>query len=199
MEYSVVEGKKSNSVNYISEGYRYVKYHENNGTIYLRCTLAKQKGCLSLAKIYTPENLLKMTKNHSHSQCDYGIDSIILTNRIKRAAELSTDNLREVFNIECRDSQEGSFLTLKKLESTLVKRRRLQLPKLPSTPEDLDELLLNSPYSSNHRVTIREGNEVAVIFASDLSLAKLKEAETIHFDATFKVVPRLLYELLLFL
>ena len=94
----MVEGKKSNSVNYISEGYRYVKYHENNCKIDIRCTLAKQKGCLSLAKIYKPENLLKMTKNHSNSQCDYGTDSIILTNRIKRAAELSTDNLREVFN-----------------------------------------------------------------------------------------------------
>ena len=132
--------------------------------MYLRCTLAKQKGCLSLAKIYTPENLLKMTKNHSHSQSMIMTGSIILTNRI-------TDNLREVFNKECRDSQEGSFLTFKKLESTLVKRRRLQFPKLPSTPEEF-------------------------IFASDLSLAKLKEAETIHFDATFKAVPRLFYQLL---
>ena len=48
-----------------------------------------------------------------------------------------------------------------------------------------------SPYSSNHRVTIREGNEIAVIFASDVSLAKLKEAETIHFDATLKAVTSL--------
>ena len=85
-----------------------------------------------------------MTKNHSHSQCDS--DSIILT---KRAAELSTDNLPEVFNKECRDSQEVSFLTFKKLESTLVKRRRLQLPKLPSTLEDLDELLMNSKFLSS--------------------------------------------------
>ena len=85
MNLSFPEGKKLNSVNYISDGYRYVKYHENNGTIYLRCTLAKQKGCLSLAKIYTPENLLKITKitvffNVIMEQ------NIILTNRIKRAA-----------------------------------------------------------------------------------------------------------------
>ena len=85
-------------------------------------------------------------------------------------------------------------MIFKKLESTMVKRRRLQLPKLPSTPEELDELLMNSPYSRNHRVTIREGNEIAVIFASNQSLAKLKEAETTHFDATFKVVPRLFYQ-----
>ena len=65
MEYSVVEGKKSNSVNYISEGYRYVKCHENNGTIYLRCTLAKQKGCYTdLPKVFVQT----LISNHISSQ-----------------------------------------------------------------------------------------------------------------------------------
>ena len=106
----------------ISEG---LLYHENNGTIYLRCTLAKQKGCIGLAKIDTADSLLEMTKTHNHSHCEHITDNIILTNRIKRAAEFSTDNLREVFNKECRDSQGASSLTFKKLESTLVKLRRL--------------------------------------------------------------------------
>ena len=87
-------------------------------------------------------------------------------------------------------------MAFKKLDSTLVKRIRLQLPKLLPTPEDLDEVLMNSLYSSNHRVTIGEGNEIDVIFDSDLSLARLNEAETIHLDSTFKVVSRLFNQVL---
>ena len=32
MEFSIVEGKKLNSLNYMSDGYRYNKYNESNGT-----------------------------------------------------------------------------------------------------------------------------------------------------------------------
>ena len=69
----------------------------------------------------------------------------------------------------------------------MSKRRRIELPKLPSSAEEFSELVIQSPFSSNHRLTIREGNETAVLFASDQMITKLKEAETVHFDATFKV------------
>ena len=70
------------------------------------------------------------------------------------------------------------------------------MPKLPSSAEEFSELVIRSPFSSNHRLTIREGNETAVLFASDQMITKLNEAETVHFDATFKVVPRIFYQLL---
>ena len=47
----------------------------------------------------------------------------------------------------------------------------------------------------NYRLTIRECNESAVVFATDLMISKLIDDQTIHFDATFKVVPRLFYQL----
>ena len=50
MDFSIVEGKKLNSTNYISGGYRYTKNPESNGTIYLKCTLARQNACEGLAK-----------------------------------------------------------------------------------------------------------------------------------------------------
>ena len=68
-----------------------------------------------------------MTKAHNHSRIEYKSESIILANRIKRAAAVSTNNLREVFNDECRNSSAGSSISLKQLESTLCKRRRLDL------------------------------------------------------------------------
>ena len=45
-------------------------------------------------------------------------------------------------------------------------------------------------------LTIKCGNDIAVAFATELMMARLSEAETIHFDATFKVVPNIFYQLL---
>ena len=56
--------------------------------------------------------------------------------------------------------------------------------------------MLNSSFSSNHRLTVREGNEIALVYATDLLISKLIVVETIHFDVTFKVVPHLFYQLL---
>ena len=195
MEFSIVEGKRQNSLNYSSDGYRYVKYRESNGTIYLRCTLSKKWSCHGLAKISSTTNLLEVTKSHSHSKDDYKSESIVLSNSIKRSAEVSTENLREIFNNECRDSPAGCTLTFRQLESTMVKRRRKDLPKLPSTCVEFAELLPDSPFSGNHRFTVREGNEAALVFATDLLISKLPLIETIHFDGTFKVVPHLFYQL----
>ena len=122
-------------------------------------------------------------------------DSIVLANRIKRTAESSTDGLREIFNNESRNAPGASSLTFKKLESSMCKRRRLELPKLPISPEEFVELLIDSPFSSNHRLTIRDGNDTAILFATDLMISKLLETDTIHFDGTFKVVPHIFYQL----
>ena len=81
MEFSIVEGKKLNSLNCMSDGYRYNK----------------------------------------------------------------TENLREIFNIECRSSSRTS-LSFKAIESTLSKRRRIELPKLASSAEEFSELVLQSPF-----------------------------------------------------
>ena len=97
-----------------------------------------------------------------------------------------------MFNNECRSSSAGSSLTFMQLESSMRKRWKLDLPKLPSTQE---LLLLESPFSHNYRFSIRNANGTAVVFATDILLSKLIEAETIHFDATFKVVPHIFYQL----
>ena len=131
---------------------------------------------------------MNITKQHDHSPNEHNSESISIVNKIKRAAEVSTENLREVFNKECRNSPGASSLTFKMIEKTLSKRRKLQIPKLPSSPEEFDELLVQSLYSGNYRLTVKEGSEVAVVFATD-------QIEVIHLDATFKVVPRLFYQL----
>ena len=126
-------------------------------------------------------------------------DSIVFANRIKRTVESSTDGLREIFNNESRNAPGASPLKFKKLESSMCKRRMVELPKLPISPEEFVELLIESPFSRNHRLTIRDGNDTAILFATELMISKLVEIDTIHFDGTFKVVPHIFTSFLPFL
>ena len=102
----MVEGKRLHSFNFTSEGYRYTKYRESDGIVYLRCTLAKQCTCGGLAKVDTAINLLGITREHNHSQDEYKSDSIVQANRIKRKADSSTDYLREMLTMNLAILQE---------------------------------------------------------------------------------------------
>ena len=82
MEFSIIEGKLFNSLNYLSDGYRYTKNRESNGNIYLRCTLAKQCNYLGFAKITAKRYLLDVTKAHNHSRSEYMPDSIVQANTL---------------------------------------------------------------------------------------------------------------------
>ena len=65
MEYSLVEGKKLNSTNYESEGFRYVKSRECETTIYLKYALFRTHSCLSIGRIDKITNQFEVTRVHS--------------------------------------------------------------------------------------------------------------------------------------
>ena len=66
MEYSVIEGKKLNSKNYESEGFRYVKARECEGSIYIKCALFRTNSCPCIGRIDKATNLMNLT--HIHNQ-----------------------------------------------------------------------------------------------------------------------------------
>ena len=61
---------------------------------------------------------------------------------------------------------------------------------------EFDKYLRESKYSDNHLKAVIETDQVAIIFGSSYMLSKLNSSTDIHFDATFKIVPRLFYQLL---
>ena len=77
----------------------------------------------------------------------------------------------------------------------MYKRRRISQPKLPRNVFEFDELLRESQYSDNFLKTVIETDQVAIIFGSSYMLSMLNSSTEIHFDATFKVVPRLFSQL----
>ena len=172
MEYSVIEGKKLNSNNYECQGFRNIKSREHCNT-----------------------NLLQLTSPHCHDPgADYS-GKIIITNTIKRKAENSTTKLRELFNECCRESDAASSVTFRSLESSMYKRRRILQPKLPSSALEFDSFMQESQYYTNHIQTIIYKDQVAVIWGSSQMVNCLRNTTDIQLDATFKVVPRLFYQL----
>ena len=108
----------------------------------------------------------KFTRNFKCSQPEANANNdekIIISNQIKRKAEISSCNLRELFNETCRESLGASCVTFKKLESSIYKRRRISQPKLPSNVNEFDKYLRESKYSDNHFKTVIERDQVAII------------------------------------
>ena len=87
------------------------------------------------------------------------------------------------------------------IESSMYKRRRLNQPAIPSAPDTAGDALLSSRHALvNGRPFYRgladdDDNRSALTFATDEQLMALKEADHVYFDATFKIVPAIYYQL----
>ncbi|KAI6657091.1 hypothetical protein LOD99_15877 [Oopsacas minuta] len=197
MEYSVIEGKKIGSVNYECQSFRYIQSSSSSTSIYLRCTLwrCKEIECHGTGRIHLTTNLFYLKKDHNHPEASYESSVIVLNNRIKRAAESSTGNLREIFDDVTSTDQAGALVSYRSVRNTMVKRRRLELPGNPLTPEQFEVMIKQTRFSHFFRTMIISSEGFAALFWSDFMFESLKNTDAINFDATFFVVPKLFYQL----
>ena len=114
---------------------------------------------------------------------------------MKRAAETSSERLREVFNETCREDPFRNMISFQEIESSMCKRRRCLLPSLPKDATDFSEVIVASPFRHLYRGTVKHDGAVAVILAADSMLGKASNADIIQFDATFYTVPSIFYQL----
>ena len=195
MNFEVVEGKRLNSFHYQSGGYLYLKVRASKNFTYVRCTLYKNPGCKGFAKIDHDSNTLSLTHEHDHDENAYRQNEFVLKNKLKRAAETSSERLRQVFNETCRQDPAKISVTFRQMESSMCKRRRKLLPPLPLNPENFCHLIPDSPFVHLFKGSVNSDGAYAVIFASDFMLMKLKVADRIQFDATFYTVLSIFYQL----
>ena len=99
MEYSVVEGREVNTVNYASGGFLYVKVRSSQSCTYIKCSLNRASGCPGYAHINHVSNTLNVTHEHVHDENAYKHSEFALRNKLKRAAESSSEKLRQVLMI----------------------------------------------------------------------------------------------------
>ena len=197
MEYKIIEGKKLGSRNFECEGYRFTLSSQSETSIYLRCTLwrCRERFCQGTGRIDRLLNLLYIKQIHNHTEAAYKSNIIALNNRLKRAAETSTDNLRHVFDDVTSTDQAGALVTYKDVRNTMVKRRRLELPGNPKTTEEFENMIMQTRFSKVFRSMIILTDGLAAIFWSDRMFEYLKACDLINYDGTFYVVPKLFYQL----
>ena len=137
-----------------------------------------------------------------HQDASDEIKRLQLLERCKRNAEYDNRPLRQIFDDLCRsDPDVAPLLSFADLESAMYKRRRLSQPTLPASPNDTDSVIRNSRYAQLNGCEFYRGvasagdDGSAVIFASDRQIELLQSAKQIYFDATFKVVPSIYYQL----
>ena len=140
MEFSLIECKKLGSFHYISHGYRYISTQIYCDARYLRCTLWRTHPfyCPGKAIFTDASNLLKIKLEHNHTLENFESESFELKNKLKRAEENSTLNLRlrEVFDRTTSCEPAGATVSYRHVRNTMVKSITFILPTLPTTPED---------------------------------------------------------------
>lgn len=190
------ERHRKNSLIYVSNGYRYAKNRESDVSIYLRCMLYKSFSCKAAAIIETGSDVMKISSVHNHGLDDYQTEILILKNKIKKAVEGDEGKLRQAFDQTCRHENMANQVSFRSMASTLYKRRRMTMPKIPVNATEFAELLPQSPYWDFDHEVCREGDVVyAVLFYVPEVLEKLKNCKIVHFDGTFFTVPRIFSQL----
>jgi hypothetical protein len=110
--------------------------------------------------------------------------------------------LRQIFDDVCRSSADaGQQISFADLETSMYKRRRRAQPALPTSSAEADAAVRNSRYENLNDDEFYRGvahageSGSALVFASDAQLELLQSATQVYFDATFKVVPTIYYQL----
>ena len=137
-----------------------------------------------------------------HHNATYEIQRMELVKRCKRRAENEDVPLRQIFDDVCRTSSAAAQqLSFADLEAAMYKRRRRAQPALPTSSAKADYAVRSSRYaqledSEFYRGVVDAGdNGAALFFATNAQLEMLSSATQLYFDATFKVVPTIYYQL----
>ena len=88
---------------------------------YVRCALNRSFGCPGYARIDYVTNTLITTSAHDHGEEVYKRGEYSLRNKLKRAAETSSERLREIFNETCREDPLKNMISFSKLKAVCVK------------------------------------------------------------------------------
>ena len=189
-----IEGKRKGSINYVHQGFIYTKNNADSIKTRLRCHRWRD-GCKGTA--FIQENTFHVNINCSHEPEMSEGKKRKVESEIKNAAGSTCTPLRQIYDkLITKDSNIQPFV---KLKWAMGKRRKLNLPATPTTAETFKSALKEragtiAPY---FREMSKVADEFFLLFFGDVTSEQMKTVSVIHADATFKVVPKKFYQLLI--
>lgn len=200
------------------DGYIYEKEKEKTSlhgtTIYARCVKKRREGCNARIVINELESAYNVKKScsgdkHNHPPMTQDITRRNIMNAMKASIVTTptrpvkhsyNDVLQDQLNCtENRDEVISCAPTFDQISSVLYRQRAKLRPPLPKDRESID---LNDEFTKlkgdNFVIFNTEGNEKMIGFGTEKFLEILctsQSTKTIYMDGTFKVVPKLFYQL----
>jgi hypothetical protein len=136
---------------YVCENMMYTRQNVKKGVMYLTCDRqVGNRSCEGRAKILDD----KLHITHPHSQHETMCPEItkmkLLSECRKRAADVSTDSLRSIFDREMRTASTSAAtqIAFNEVESSMYKRRRLVQPRLPDSAENAEASIIGTDYAT---------------------------------------------------
>ena len=125
--YKIIEGKRKNSKNYVSEGFIYTKNNQDALKIRLRCH-HQRDGCKGTAHII--DDNLSIIQKCDHGPEEQEVEKRETESKMKNLAETSCLTYRQIYD-ENVSSPKAMLQPFSKINSTLEKRRKKVLPPVP--------------------------------------------------------------------
>lgn len=187
--YKIIEGCRKNSKLYICDGFAYVRDKETKSGLCLKC---RKHNKLCPGRSVIMNNTLRITRPHSCIANEDEIEVIKFKSQVKRNAEDSVYSLRAVFDSAAANCPVADQISYPEVENIMAKRRRSNLPRLPSTIQEAVQLIKeNDRYKRSLKAEVFVNENVALIFAHEEMIKLVNENNILfcQFDATFSVVP----------
>jgi len=195
MEYKQI--RKGSGFKYAVDNYMFSQYCSKGNKKYLKCDGCPCSGYIDA----TGFTLLKPHTQHADMSREITRLELLQQCR-KRAADEPSESLRRIFDEETRNAGEASdTVGFGTIESSMYKRRRKQLPSIPSVAEDLPVKIVGTSYATCMGEEFFRGNVssddggFACLFATETQLNLLKASSDLFMDATFQTVPKQFYQM----
>ena len=175
-EFEIIEGLKKNTKNYVHDGYIYTKNNSDALKTRLRCRDWKD-GCKGTA--YIENGKFYVNRKCLHDRAEQAINKQKIEAKMKDMAGKTCAPLRQIYDENLDTSTSSAVSPFSKISSTLSKRRRIVLPKLPKTINEFDKALKTDEGNVNdksfYRGFVTAGQEFALIFFLDTDSGVIKK------------------------
>ncbi|KII62458.1 hypothetical protein RF11_13829 [Thelohanellus kitauei] len=176
-------------------------YKLKNGNIVWRCL--HQNCPAQVTTIDSPHIFISSKNNHSHPPNLSNINKRKFDTSIKMKATTTNDNPRSIIASTLIEFSHIEFLNLPRERSLLknVQEAR-RYGNYRTLPQSAAELIIPrelSTTSHNENFIVFDSNEIInsriILFGSPTTISYMHGSSSIYFDATFKTVPSLFYQL----
>jgi hypothetical protein len=200
MSFEIIKSKRGNDILKYN-GFLYRKEKTIGEKKIWRCLEYDSTKCVG--RCHTVENrVIKFTDNHNHIQDQADIEKRKVIQNLKNAA-LSTQNTTTRIladSLILNPSVSSKLPKLKSLKRTIQRQREIS-NKAPGNPENLRELIIPLEFTltlKNEEFLLFDSgpsDNRILIFSTKFNLNQLSQSEHWYADGTFKVVPKLFWQL----